>query len=272
LVDKDKLIQHILLFQVPATSEEWKKISVGFKDRWIFPNCYGSIDGKHILIQAPPNCGSNFFNYKGQNSIVLMALVDHNYCFIYIDVGCNGIVSDGGVFRNCSLYEALEEGLIPCGGCIVGDGAFPLKTYLMKPYKHLPLTVEEKVFNYRLSRARRVVENAFGILVSRFRVLEKHIACKLTTTDKIVKTACALHNWLRKTAATSYLPHGSVDEENIDTGEIIPGRWRTEINELRNLQQCDGRRATKLAEEFRNSLKRYFNNEGSVPWQYNKIF
>jgi hypothetical protein len=58
-----------------------------------------------------------------------MALADYNYCFTYIDVGCNGIMPDGGVFKNSSLYQALEEGLLS-GHCIIGDDVFPLKTYL----------------------------------------------------------------------------------------------------------------------------------------------
>jgi hypothetical protein len=159
-----------------------------------------------------------------------MALADYNYCFTYIDVGCNVLVSDGGVFKNSSLYQTLEDGLLPGGHCIIGDDAFPLKT-------NLPLSKEEKIFNYRLSRARCVVENAFGILVSRFRVLDKKKSCNLSTADKIVKACCAIHNWLRKTDCKVYLMPGSVDEENIDTGEIIPGRWRLEVTEMRNIQQ-----------------------------------
>ena len=70
----------------------------------------------------------SFFNYKGQHSIVLMAIAECNYCFTYTDVGCNGIVSDDGVFQNCSLYPASENGLFPEGYCLVGDDAFPLTT------------------------------------------------------------------------------------------------------------------------------------------------
>lgn len=62
-----------------------------------------------------------------------MALVDDDYCFTYIDVGCNGRVSDGGGFRNCSLSTALENNLLPQNNVIVADNAFPLKTYIMKP-------------------------------------------------------------------------------------------------------------------------------------------
>lgn len=62
---------------------------------------------------------------RNQTIAILMAVVDHKYCFSYIDVGCNGRVSDGGVFRNCSLYQALEDGMLPEGHVLVGDNAFP---------------------------------------------------------------------------------------------------------------------------------------------------
>ena len=67
-----------------------------------------------------------------------------NYQFIYTVVGSNGSLSSGGVFRNCSLFEALENGLLPNNGVIVGDDAFPLKTYLTKPYPGANLAYDKK--------------------------------------------------------------------------------------------------------------------------------
>lgn len=89
--------------------KEWNNIATRFEERWNFPHCIGALDGKHISIQPPPNSGSHFYNYKGFNSIVLMALADADLKFIYIDVGTNGRVSDGGVWAKCGLSRALED-------------------------------------------------------------------------------------------------------------------------------------------------------------------
>jgi hypothetical protein len=68
--------------------------------RWNFPHFIGALDGKHVVIQKPENTVGEFYNYKGSKSTILMASVDANYCFIYVNVGCQGCISDGGVFRN----------------------------------------------------------------------------------------------------------------------------------------------------------------------------
>ena len=74
------------------------------------------MDGKHIERKQPKNHGSYYFNYKGQFSIVLLALVDANYKFIYLDVGCNGKISDGGVFRNSMLSKRISTNLLNIPG------------------------------------------------------------------------------------------------------------------------------------------------------------
>nr|CAI5825561.1 unnamed protein product [Callosobruchus analis] len=255
---------------VPATEDEWKKIERGFNTRWNIPGAHGAIDGKHICIQAPPDCGSDYFNYKGSNSIVIMAVVDDDYCFMYTNIGANGRCSDGGVFQNCSIFRDLENNMLPNNGFFVGDDAFPLKPYLLKPYKHSPLTYEQKIFNYRLSRARRIVQNAFGILASRFRIFRTSISTNLTVTDRIVRTTCTIHNWLRKTSRT-YLTTRCVDYENLETGEMIPGLWRDTNFDLQNVQPVGSNHSSRMARQLRERYTNYFVNEGALSWQSRMI-
>lgn len=67
------------------------------------------MDGKHIAIRCPLKSGSNYYNYKQFYIIGLLALVDADYKFKYIDCGCNVRVSDGGVFANSTLFQTLES-------------------------------------------------------------------------------------------------------------------------------------------------------------------
>lgn len=106
----------IYFVMVPDCEDTWKIIEQGFRMRWNFPNCYGAIDGKHFSVQAPPNSGSNYYNYKQFYSVILLALVDHNYCFTLIDVGANGMAPDAGVFNNSKIKTALERHILPEGG------------------------------------------------------------------------------------------------------------------------------------------------------------
>ncbi|XP_025160772.1 uncharacterized protein LOC112589921 [Harpegnathos saltator] len=99
----------IPLYLTPPTSEKWKEIATGFLKHWNIPNCVGSFDGKHINIQAQPNSGSVYFNYKKTFSIVLMAACDSNYKFTLIDVGANGSISDGSIFASSEIGQAVKN-------------------------------------------------------------------------------------------------------------------------------------------------------------------
>ncbi|XP_036344851.1 uncharacterized protein LOC118754099 [Rhagoletis pomonella] len=104
-----------------------------------------------------------------------MALVDADYKFLFVEVGAYGRESDGGVFARCPLSTAFADNTInfppprplphesaEMPFVIVADDAFPLKTYLLKPFSYREQVMSYKIFNYRLSRARNVVENVFG--------------------------------------------------------------------------------------------------------------
>lgn len=269
--------------KVPSTNEEWLAIAAKFEERWNFPNCLGAIDGKHIVIQAPPNCGSHYYNYKGTHSIVLMAVAGPDYECLYADVGTNGRVSDGGVWNKCRLAEAIENGTIslPPPKCLplginkvphvfVGDDAFALKVHMMKPFPQSGLTEDKRVYNYRHSRARRISENPFGILASRWRALRSALLLPPQTVESVVLAAIVLHNYLRKSfSANRYCPAGLVDSDN--HGIITPGSWRQEApgSSLQPLQvPPNGHKASTKAKEVRDTFKEYFFNEGAVDWQW----
>lgn len=112
--------------------------------------------------------------------MVLMAVVNANYEFIIAEFGVNGRISDGGVIEHTKFYSKLKNGSlnIPDAEILhdtdqvlnyvfVGDEAFALTPNFLKPFNQRELTNDRKIFNYRLSRARRIVENVFGILASR---------------------------------------------------------------------------------------------------------
>ncbi|XP_075161790.1 uncharacterized protein LOC142234515 [Haematobia irritans] len=189
-----------------ATTENIQKCIHGF-EQYGLPQCFGAIDGCHIEVHPPKSEAVDYFNYKGWYSTVLLALVDHRYRFTYINVGAPGRCNDSSLFEKSNLFRILQDGrlkqnsslingkLIPA--FIIGDSAFKLSEFLMKPY---PFSTEaspsEKWFNYCLSKCRRVVENAFGHLKARFRRIGKGVDNNIANVKKVVKAACVLHNFL----------------------------------------------------------------------------
>ena len=89
--------------KTPSTADEWEIIAKKFNERWDFPNCFGAIDGKHVVMQPPSEAGSQFFNYKLTHSIVSLAVAGPDYECLFADIGTNGRVSDGGVWNKSKI-------------------------------------------------------------------------------------------------------------------------------------------------------------------------
>ncbi|XP_011869646.1 PREDICTED: putative nuclease HARBI1 [Vollenhovia emeryi] len=254
--------------------ESWKSVADEFQQLWNFPNCIGAIDGKHVQIQAPPNSGSTYYNYKGHHSINLLGISDAKYCFTIVDIGAEGRQSDGGVFRNSEIGKRFEANLfklpnpkqIEVGGpelpfVLVADEAFPLSMYMMRPYPRSgKLDIGKKVFNYRLSRARRVVENAFGILVARWRIYRRPIIANISNVRKIIQATVTLHNFIIKneeqlTGKKSYL-HLTIEDASTSCG-------------VRDISHCGGR-SNNNAIMVREAYSTYFQNTGALYYQWEK--
>ncbi|KAK3931941.1 Protein ANTAGONIST OF LIKE HETEROCHROMATIN PROTEIN 1 [Frankliniella fusca] len=260
----------------PLTEERLEAISEGFWRTWNFPNCYGAIDGKHCIVQNFPNGASDWFNYKKSFSMVLLAICDHAYKFTYVDIGGRGRRSDGGLWEQCTLKQMLDNGDLPLAPMkplpgswaatpqvLVADAAFPMGPNIMRPYPGEFLPDHKAIFNYRLSRARRVIENAFGIMTARWRVLRRSFVASIPTAKLIIQAVVVLHNkfiFNEENVAPHqrwYIPPDLQDIEGFADGAdpLLPYQVEEE-------QDADA-----IREEFAD----FFLGPGSVPWQWEHL-
>nr|XP_029716525.1 protein ALP1-like [Aedes albopictus] len=266
---------------LPVPDENtWKANASEFYRQWQFPNCCGALDGKHVVIQCPPQAGSLYYNYKKQHSIVLLAVCDANYNFVAVDIGAYGGNSDGSVFSTSEFGRRLRnENLnLPPPTClpnsdqvsphfIVGDAAFPLLPSLMRPYPGRNLPTIKDYFNQRLSRARRTIENAFGIMVARWRILKAPLIMTPQAAENITKAIVVLHNFSNKRARREYAPPGFPDYLD-NNGQFVDGEWRRIADPLPSVAAADISRnhnAPRNAYQVRDNLAQYVT-ENPLPF------
>ncbi|XP_047477243.1 protein ALP1-like [Penaeus chinensis] len=260
--------------KLPNTSDEWQLVAGDFSSNWNFPMCIGAIDGKRFLVQSQ-NTGPEYCEYKGYHGIIMVALVDANYKFLYVAAEAQGQANAAGFWDHCKLKEYLDKNMLhfpPAAALpsvkeevpyvILGDDAFPLEDYLMKPYPGQNLSVDKKIFNYRLSCARRVSENAFRILSGKFRVFQRPIQATPANAQSTIFAAVVLHNFLRIHSRVP-LQQELLERENIDSGVSLPHKKVPGIEKLEDIS----RKLSSNAETVRDSFKTYFNGEGKISWQ-----
>lgn len=244
------------------TTQTWLQKAEEFYENSQFPLCIGAVDGKHIRLTNPKNCGSLFYNYKHYFSIVLLAVCDANYLFTSIDVGAYGREGDSQILWRSNVGKKLKNNSlnIPMdstlpndnSNCqlpyiIVGDEAFGLHRNIMRPYPGNKLSYAQRVFNYRLCRARRYIECSFGILANKWRIFHTPMMVEPKFATLITKTACVLHNYVRRRDGYRFS----------DTlTNVIPSADRVSSG------------TTQVAREARDKFANYFlTPEGRLPWQ-----
>lgn len=277
-----EILQPIYL---PIPDEEcWNQCATGFLHRWQLPLCVGAIDGKHVHIKQPNKSGSIYFNYKKTFSIILFGICDAYYKFIYVDIGAYGSQSDGGILRQSSFGQCLSKGtlklppntILPNSDIafpyyFVGDEAFPLQEHLLKPYSGKFLSDDKQIFNYRLSRARRCIENSFGILAARWRIFHKTIHAFPENAEKIVKATVCLHNYILCVGEGNKYCNEYYDKDK-------SGSWWNEqvstnnaLGTITGVRRVGTRNAKSDAIQYRDIMKDYLCNVGTVPWQLDHI-
>nr|XP_014278491.1 uncharacterized protein LOC106682256 [Halyomorpha halys] len=196
-------VLHPIVMPVPEKSS-WEKIENDFRTKWNFPNCVGAIGGKHVETFRPDN--------KNTLSMVLLGLSDADYKFITVDVVAYDRNCVGGIFSNSELGKSLlanklsipdrkslpgSELILP--HVVVADEAFPLHENVMRPYPEMTIGGGDgkQIFNYRLSRARQVLETCFKMISDKFQLFHQNLQLSPENSEKIILAACVLHNFLR---------------------------------------------------------------------------
>lgn len=199
----DEFIPH------PST-QQWNIIAEKFFAVTKFPNCIGALGSKHIRIKKPHNAGSQYYNYRKYFSSILMAIADSQHRFVAVDIGAYGQANESRAFKNSCLGQRLYSGDFgipeprpfpgnnapPMPLVLLASEAFQMCPNLLKPYASRGLNYKKRIFNYRLARARRMVDCAFGILTEKWRIFTTSVQLLPDALVDVIKACVVLHNFV----------------------------------------------------------------------------
>ncbi|KAJ8679535.1 hypothetical protein QAD02_015322 [Eretmocerus hayati] len=257
------------------TEDKWRRNARAFGIKWNHERCGGAIDCKLVRVRPPPHAGSLMYDYKGHHSFHLLAIADADGKFDVVDVGASGRQSDGGVFRNSRIgqlfrrnqmnmppAEPLVDGGHPIPIMLLGDEGFAQSLYLLRPYtRNIRMCLRKRVFNYRLSRARRIVEAAFGSLTRIWQVMEDPIRTSLKVALQTVHACICLHNFL------------IMYEERKERRDVEPydaNEGAEQIHGMEGYVDDEPVPREGTPERLRYELSHYFMNEGAVHFQWER--
>ena len=169
----------------PSTRAEISRKIEDISEKSKVLNVVAAIDGSHIPIKAPKENHEDYFNRKHFYSYLVQGIVDSLGLFLSVATGFPGSLHDSRMLRLSDVYWAAEnddilmEPTLNLGGTVIhllvlGDSAYPLKTWLLPVIKENgALNRDQKKFTKELSKAQIVSEHAFGLLTGRWRALLK---------------------------------------------------------------------------------------------------
>ena len=246
---KDEFCSALLMsandfIKFPKGEVETRRAIQKFQEISCFPQVVGAIDGSHIPIIAPKNDPDDYYNRKQFHSIVLQGLADADGRFIHVCTGYAGSIHDARVLRMSSLVNEVEDSTILVSPVIrsgtgeeirpllVADPAYKLTNWCMKPYPETrAITPSQRNCNKALSRARVVIEQAFGMLKGRWRCLLVKLDESVDKIPLTIITCCILHN-----ICIEVHDDVDVDPADDDPDELppLPGHTNREGSRLRN--------------------------------------
>ena len=191
-------ISHKFIY-MPRNEAERSKIKSDMYKVARFPGILGLIDGTHVPLIAPKDEEYLYVNRRKFHSINVQAVCDANGVYLDVVAKYPGQNHDSYILQASELYDrfvAKEFG----DGWLLGDSGYPLKAWLMTPISE-PHSAAEKKFNKAHRKTRCIVERSFGILKSRWRILDHTggtLCYKPAKVCKIILTCMILHNICRR--------------------------------------------------------------------------
>ena len=199
------------------------------ESEWQFTFAFSAIDGSHLPMKCPPGgpeIMKQYHNFKNFYFIILLALVDPEYRFVWASVGA--------IWEKITVRSILSQSVLEIEGqaippLMLGDGAFPMRTWIIKPYDDAILNEQKHYLNYRLSRARMVTEGAFGKLKRHWRVLSQKCESNPGALKRSGLASIVLYNVC--------IEMGDIIPRNIDLTIDSSNNKRRPRNELREIIQ-----------------------------------
>ena len=186
--------------KLPDTEEKRRELSEEFAKKMGVFGVLGAIDGLLVHIKVPPktkNCRP-FLCYKHYYALNMQGIAGPNGEFLYCNIGHKGATGDGCASRQSMFWQRAKRNDFghTDGFFLIGDAAYSLMPWLFTPYEGLNgVNTKEDVFNNRLSMARQVIERAFGMMISRWRILVASLSSQsVYKSTLIIKACCVLHN------------------------------------------------------------------------------
>ena len=208
---KSEAIIQVLLqdyMSPPETEGQGKNMGKEFGDLWQFPHVVRAIDGKHVVNEALGKSDTLYHNYKWTFSFLVLAECDTKCNFTLVHIGQYGSNNDSGILAQSKISSAFENNTLNLAESeiwlganldnpyfLVGDEIFVLKPWLLRLYPGRLLQILEMIYNYRYSRARMVIKNAFGILRDHWRILSHPLKASVQNTERYVMACLCLHNY-----------------------------------------------------------------------------
>jgi len=204
------------------------------------PGIIGALDGSHIGVHPPAGQKAGYINYRRETTIILSAVVDPRGFFMCVSSGFPGKTHDAGALQQTPLWTEHGEWFSKAGYCIYGDAAYPLKDWLLTGFRHRKKTDDEIKFNRQGSRARVIIECAFGKLKGQWRVLMRGLETQTHEDwNSCINTCCILHNltitmggqgWKFGDSFHSGIPHRDAGDASFRTDpgsvQFSPGQGR----------------------------------------------